>query len=178
MREETRSSRTLYNGRVLTLEIVDVEREDGLRSVREIVRHARAVGVLARRADGRFVWVRQFRKAMEGDVIEVCAGLVDPGESPEAAACRELSEETGLTATRLVLLGEVYSSPGYSDEKVTIYYAECDAPARALRLDEEEQIENLELTEAQVEAMIRSGEIRDAKSIAAWLLYRIGREPA
>jgi ADP-ribose pyrophosphatase len=175
MREKTRSSRTLYSGRVLTLEILDVELEDGRPAVREIIRHARAVCVLPRRPDGRFVWVRQFRKAMEEEVVEVCAGLVEPGEAPEAAARRELSEETGLAADRLIHLGEVYSSPGYSDEKVDLYFAECSAPAGAANPDEGEQVETLALSPEQIDARIRSGDIRDAKSIAVWLLYRTGR---
>jgi ADP-ribose pyrophosphatase len=178
MLEKTLSSRTLYTGRVLTLEILDVELEDGRPAVREIIRHARAVAVLPRLPDGRFLWVRQYRKAMEEDVVEVCAGLVEPGEAPEAAARRELAEETGWAAGRLVPLGEVYSSPGYSDEKVDLYFAECTGPAAAAAQDEDERVETVALSPEEIGEWIRTGAIRDAKSIAAWLLYRSGRAGA
>ncbi|MDZ4199728.1 MAG: NUDIX hydrolase, partial [Kiritimatiellia bacterium] len=171
MREETLSSRTLFTGRVLTLDLLEVRLEDGRRSQREIIRHARAVGVLARQADGRFVWVRQYRKAMDAEVIEICAGLVDPGEDAETAARRELAEETGLTARSLIRLGEVYSSPGYSDEKVDVFFADCDPAVDELRLDADEHVERRILTREQIETAIRDGEIRDAKSIAAWHLF-------
>lgn len=175
MQEKTLSGRTLYSGRVLTLEILDVELEDGRRAIREIIRHARAVAVLPRTPDGRFLWVRQYRKAMEEAVVEVCAGLVEPGEAPEAAARRELAEETGWAAGKLAWMGEVYSSPGYSDEKVDLYFAECVGPAGAAAQDEDERVETVALSPAEIDEAIRSGAIRDAKSIAAWLLYRSGR---
>lgn len=178
MLEKTLSSRTLYSGRVLTLEILDVELADGRPAVREIIRHARAVGVLPRLPDGRFLWVRQYRKAMEEEVVEVCAGLVEPDEAPEAAARRELAEETGWAAGRLVPMGEVYSSPGYSDEKVDLYFAECAEPAEAAAQDEDERVETVAMSPEEIDGAIRSGAIRDAKSIAAWLLYRTGRGEA
>lgn len=173
MRELTKSSRTIYDGRVVRLELLDVELEDGRPAFREIVRHARAVAVLAREPDGRFLFVRQFRKAMESLCLELVAGLNEPGEDPDVAVRRELREETGAEAVRLVHLGEVWASPGYVDEKIDLYYAECAAQRGARSLDEDERLEVVPLTSAEIEALIRDNTLRDAKTLAAWALYRI-----
>lgn len=171
MLEKTLSRKTVYTGRVLTLDLHEVELEDGRRSMREIIRHARAVGVLARAGDGRFAWVRQFRKAMEEHVLEICAGLADPGEAAEEAARRELREETGLIPARLHPLGEVYSSPGYTDERVDLFFADCETAPGATAPDADEHVEVRWMTRADIEAGLRDGTIRDAKSIAAWHLF-------
>ena len=178
MHEKTIGGKTLYQGRILDLEVLDVELEDGKRSIREIVRHAGAVGVLPRLPDGRFVFVRQYRKAVDEEVVEVCAGLVDDGETAEAAARRELKEETGCRADRLVHLGVLYSSPGYTDEKVDAYFADCRPDGDGgLQLDSDERLERVVLTGEQVGSLIRENRIRDSKTIAVWLLYldKIGR---
>jgi ADP-ribose pyrophosphatase len=171
MNERTLNAKRIFDGRVVALEVHDVELHDGRRSVREIVRHAPAVGVVARLQDGTFLFVRQFRKAMEEAVIEVCAGLVDPGETPEAAARRELREETGCEARTLRRLGRLYSSPGFTDEWAEIYAAECPPPVAAPRLDGDEHLETVRLSRGEVEARIADGRIRDGKTVAAWLLY-------
>lgn len=171
MHEKTLSKKTLYDGRILALDLHEVELTDGRRSQREIIRHAAAVGVLPRLPDGRFVLVRQYRKAMEEAVIEVCAGLVDPGERPEEAAHRELREETGCTARALTPLGRLYSSPGYTDEVVDVYFADCGEARAPHDLDTDEHVENLVLTRQEIRGLIERGDIRDAKTIAVWFLY-------
>ncbi len=173
MHEATTGARTVYDGRVVRLDVLDVRLEDGSPAKREIVRHAPAVAVLPRLPDGTFLLVRQFRKAMEADVLELCAGLNEPGEAPEAAARRELREETGCTAEGLVHLGTIYASPGYTDEVIDLYYAECPAPRAEVSLDEDERVEVVPLREAEIEAMLRDNRIRDGKTVAAWTLYRM-----
>lgn len=172
MHEKTISSERLFEGRVVTLDRLAVELTDGRRSIREIVRHVPAVGVLARLPCGDFLFVRQYRKAVEEEILEVCAGCNDPGEAPEAAARRELREETGYAARRMEHLGRVYASPGYTDEVIDLFHAElADAP-EASRLDADEHVETVQLTPAEVDDHIRRGVFRDAKTIAAWHLYR------
>lgn len=173
MHESTVSSRTLYDGRVVRLDVLDVQLADGRPAVREIIRHAPAVGVLPRLPDGTFLLVRQFRKAMEADVLEVCAGINEPGEAPEDAARRELLEETGCVADRMVHLGTVFSSPGYTDEIIDLYFAECAGARSATAFDEDEHVETVPLTAAEMETMLRENRIRDAKTVAAWALYRL-----
>lgn len=173
MNERTRKTEVIFTGRLLRLERLKVELDDGRPAVREIVRHPGAVGVLPRLPDGRFVLVRQYRKAVEAAAVEVCAGLLDPGETPENAARRELLEETGRRARRWVYLGRVWSSPGYTDEAVDVFFAECEKESQAAALDEEERVEPLVVRADEIEAMILRNDIRDAKTIAVWQLYRL-----
>ncbi|MCX7008465.1 MAG: NUDIX hydrolase [Kiritimatiellaeota bacterium] len=169
--EKTLTKKTLYAGRILSLELQEVELPDGKRAPRELIRHAPAVGVLARRPDGNFVFVRQFRKAVERVVLEIVAGLCDPGETPAETAVRELREETGYTAAKLIELGSAFASPGYVDEQFTIFFAELEPAMGATEYDEDERVEAVVLSRAEFERMICAGEIMDAKTLAAWLLF-------
>lgn len=104
----------IYDGKIVKLELQDGKWE--------VVRHASAVGILAMR-DGRMLCVRQHRRAIGADTLEVPAGLIDDGETPEEAARRELSEETNLTGD-VTLLTRFYSSPGFTDELLYIFRAD------------------------------------------------------
>lgn len=169
--EKTLTKKTIYTGRILTLEVQEVELPDGTRAPRELIRHAPAVGVLARRPDGAFVFVRQFRKAVERVMLEIVAGICEPGEAPAATAARELREETGYTAARLVELGSAFATPGYVDEQFTLFFAELDPVGGATEHDVDERVEAVVLGRAEFERMLRAGEIIDAKTLAAWLLF-------
>lgn len=172
MKETTTSKTTAFAGKLLQLEQHDVVLDNGVAAYREIIRHPGAVGVLARKADGSFVLVRQFRKAVEQYMTEVVAGLLDAGEEPENAARRELLEETGYAALELIHLGTVHASPGYVDEKVEVYLAELDGRTTvAQELDHGEHVEVVELSCKEFAAAIRSGRIQDAKTLAAWALF-------
>jgi len=171
--EHTRKVERIYAGRILELERLEVELDNGRTAMREIVRHAGAVGILARLPDGAFVFVRQFRKAVESEAIEVCAGLLNPGESAEAAARRELIEETGCRAARWTRLGTLWSSPGYTDETIEVFFADCEEAPGPSDPDEDERVEPLILRATEVEDLIRRNVIRDAKTVAAWMLYRL-----
>jgi ADP-ribose pyrophosphatase len=169
--EKTLTKKTLYAGRILSLELQEVELPDGTRAPRELIRHAPAVGVLARRPDGAFVFVRQFRKAVERVMLEVVAGICEPGEKPAATAARELREETGYTAAKLVELGSAFATPGYVDEHFTLFFAELEAASGATEPDADERVEAVVLSRAEFERMLRAGEVTDAKTLAAWLLF-------
>ena len=172
MYEKTIGSKTVFDGRIMRVEVLDVELPDGRTSTREIVRHGAAVAVIARRRDGQFVFIRQFRKAMERVCFEVMAGLVDPGEDSETAAIRELKEETGYEPDSIRLLGPIYPSIGYCDERIDIFYAEVHEPGET-DFDSDEDIETLLITAEEMDRMIRENEVQDAKTLAAWMLYRI-----
>ncbi len=169
--EKTLTKKTLYAGRILSLEVQEVELPDGTRAPRELIRHAPAVGVLARRADGAFVFVRQFRKAVERVMLEVVAGICEPGEKPVETAARELREETGYTAVKLVELGSAFATPGYVDEQFTLFFAELAAAGGVTEPDVDERVEAVVLSRAEFERMLRAGEVCDAKTLAAWLLF-------
>lgn len=172
MKETTTNKKIAFAGKLLTLEQHDVVLDNGKQAYREIIRHPGAVGVLARKADGSFVLVRQFRKAVEMMTIEVVAGLLDPGEAFEVAARRELVEETGHSAKTLTHLGTVFASPGYVDEKIEVYFAELDdRPAVALELDHDEHVETVTYSRGEFSAAIRAGVIQDGKTLAVWALF-------
>jgi ADP-ribose pyrophosphatase len=142
---------------------------DGRKHVREIIRHPGAVVVLPRLDDGRVVLIRNYRTAVGRQVIELPAGMLDPGEDPLAAAHRELAEETGYRAASMVLLTSFFSSPGILDERMHLYLATGLKPGPT-DLQADEQIEPLVLPWKDALALARSGQIEDAKTLIG-LLY-------
>ncbi len=173
MHEKTTGSRTVFEGRIMRVEVLDVELPNGRTSVREIVHHGPAVAVITRRHDGKFVFIKQFRKAMERICFEVMAGNCDPGEEPEAAAIRELKEETGYVPDTIRFLAPIYPSVGYCDERIDIYFAETGNAPGSTHFDEDEVIETVLLTEPEMDERVRSGKVQDAKTLAAWALWKI-----
>jgi len=179
MHEKTLNTRTVYQGRILELEVLDIEMENGTRSIREIIRHKSAVAALAMLPDERFVFVQQFRKAVESDMLELIAGLREEGEQAEAAMRREILEETGYTPAALIRLGKVYPSPGYTEEYIDLYFAQLDAEQSAQSQDDDERVEVVYLTEPEIFRRMQAGELYDAKLLAAWALYeRLIKNPA
>lgn len=172
MREKTLSSRTVFDGRLLRVDVLNVELDSGVRAVREIVRHPGACVVLPRLPDGRFVFVRQFRKPVEREIVEAVAGVLKPGEDPADCADRELWEETGFKATGLHSMGVVYSSPGYCDEQLHFFYAQLSLEQGSPNPEDDERIEVVYLSAEQIEKMISEGEIVDAKTVVAWQLWK------
>lgn len=176
MIERTLGSTVAFDGRLLKLEVLDVEVEPGVTSVREVVRHRGAAVVLGRLPDGRFAFVKQYRKAIERELIEAVAGTLDPGENPDECASRELTEETGHRAESLEKIGILFPAPGYVDERLHLYYARLAPEAGATATDADERVEVVCLDGNQIDDMIASGEICDAKTVALWHLYR-ARDP-
>ena len=172
MYEKTISRKTVYTGRILDVDVLDVELENGKRSVREIVQHGVAVAIIPKLADGRFAFIRQFRKAMERVCFEVVAGNVDhDGEHEAETAMRELQEETGYIAESMELLGPIFPSVGYCTERIDVFY--CEVVGRGeTDFDDDERIETVIVSEAEMDEMIRSNQIADSKTLAAWMLYK------
>jgi ADP-ribose pyrophosphatase len=165
-----RERQEVYRGKVVSLELDTLEFEDGRRAINEVIRHRPSVAMVPIDEDGRIVLVRQFRAPAGGNLLEVPAGSIDPGEALEASTQRELQEEIGMRAASLARLGGFYLAPGYCDEFITIMLCEGLSESR-LPADEDEVIEIERLTLAEALAQIESGVIRDAKSISAVLLY-------
>ncbi len=171
MSEKTRTKKTLYSGRILELEVQEVELPNGKPALREIIRHRGAVAVLARRADGRFLFVRQFRKPVEQVLLEVVAGNREPNEPAEECARRELAEETGYRVRAMEHIGYIYPSPGYGDERIDVFFAETENAVAAAHPDEDEMLEPMALTADEVIARIRDKDIHDSKTLAAWMMF-------
>ncbi len=177
MNEKTISIEPIFSGRLLTLETQQVELEPGVRAYREIVRHPGAIAAIARVPDGRFVFVRQFRKPIERDLLEIIAGRNEPDESPESGAAREIKEETGHEVVSLHSLGNLYPSPGYTDELIHLFFAELSAEASAQNGDHDERITVEYLTAEEFESLLTGGIIEDAKTLSAWLLFTRRQHP-
>ncbi len=171
MNEKTLESKRVFDGRLIKVEVLQVELESGLKSRREVVRHPGAVGVLGRLPNGRFVLVRQFRKAIEKDLLEIVAGTRDPNEPAEACAAREMREETGYAAKSLRLLGYLHMAPGFCDERIDIYFAELNDAPGSQDSDEDESVEAVVLGGEEIDALIARGEIHDGKTVAAWMMF-------
>lgn len=166
--ETTLSSEVILQGVIFRVDRLGVRLNDGSTATRDILRHEGGVGVLARSPSGTFLLVRQFRKTVESEILEIVAGMREPGESAEAAGRRELEEETGYRAASMQHLGRCFASPGYTDEVVELYFAETTPLPGELRLDHDERVEVEELTKEELDRRIRGNEIPDSKTIAAW----------
>ena len=167
------SSRRVYTGRVISLDVDEVRFPNATIGELEMIRHSGASAVVplldAARADPDVVLIRQYRYAANGYLYEIPAGRLDPDESPEKCAERELREETGYTAGRLRQLTTIYTTPGFTDERIHIFVAEELTNGLATPEDDEfMEIHPIPLSRAV--AMIHSGEIVDAKTAIGLLL--------
>ena len=167
--EKKLGGKTVFQGKILKIDVDEVQLDDGSRSVRECVRHSGGAAVLCV-TDNRVLLVKQFRYLYGKEIWEIPAGKLEKGEDPLIAATRELEEETGYIAERLVPLLKLYPTPGYTDEVIHIFEAENSRSGRQ-KLDEGEFLD-VELTALEdVLKMIESGEICDAKTVAAVYKY-------
>ena len=138
--EKTISSEMIYEGAILNLRRDKVHVKDGQTSYREIIEHNGGVAIAALTNDGKIVMVKQYRKAAEKAVLEVPAGKIEKDEDHYLTAARELKEETGYTAGKIQLVSSFYSSIGYSDEVIYLYFATDLTPGET-DFDDNESIE-------------------------------------
>ncbi len=158
----------IYKGRIVDLSVERVRLPNGSACDLEIIRHPGASAVVPVDADGSVLLVRQYRHATGGWLLEVPAGKLDCGEAPEVCAFREVEEETGRRPRRLVPMGWIWTTPGFTDEKIWLYLAtELEQGRQDLQADEALTVERVRLSEAV--AMALRGEIQDGKSVCALL---------
>jgi ADP-ribose pyrophosphatase len=167
--------RRLFEGTILDLDVDDVEEPGGVHGRREVVRQRGSVAALPVHEDGRITLVRQYRYAVDAFVWELPAGRKDPGETPEQGARRELEEEVGLQAGALEPIATFWTTPGFSDEVMHLFRA-TRLQSVPPRPEADERIEASVFTLAEAEAMMRSGEIREGKTLVA-LLSELRRRP-
>jgi len=165
-----------YRGRSISVFAEEVELSNGRRVTLDIVRHPGAAAVVPFVSEDEVLLIKQFRHAAGGTIFEVPAGKLDGGEDPEACAARELEEEAGQRAGRLERLGEIWTTPGFTDERIHLFAAFELEPV-AQRLEEDEVIEVVRVRFDRALEMIWTGELRDAKSALALLhaAHRLGR---
>lgn len=164
--EKTLHKESIYKGAIIDLEVHDIELPDGQTSKRELVYHNGAVAVCAINPDNQVILVRQYRKPAEKTLLEIPAGKLELNEERESAAKRELEEETGYIAENLELITEMYGSPGFSNEKISIYLAK-DLKIGEMNLDDDEFIEIETYNIEEITIMLQNKEIEDAKTIIA-----------
>ena len=163
-------SKVLYTSKVFRLQRDTVIEPGGVRAERDIIVHPGSVVVLPIFEDGHVLLIRQYRHTVGEFLWELVAGRKEPDESPGAGARRELLEETGYTARRLRKLLHIIPTPGFVKEWMWIFAAEGLVEGAA-HPEEDEKITPRIFTLKQVDAMIQSGRLRDAKSIAGLLYY-------
>lgn len=138
--------------------------ENGRSTVREVVEHRGAAAIVPILNEDKVVLVRQYRYAIGSDLLEIPAGTLETGEDPEICARRELKEETGYRCNELTKILECYVAPGYSSEKIHFYLAK-KLEQSLMNTEEDERIKVEALPIALALSRIRSGEIRDAKTV-------------
>ncbi len=163
--------RPLFKGRVLSLVNQDVRLPNGRTTTFHVVEHPGAVAVVPIFDNGDVMLIRQVRPATGGWLLEIVAGTREPGEAPRVTAGRELAEEIGHRARRLVKLGAFYTAPGFCSEIIHLYAAVGLRPGSAEK-DPDEVIRPVRLPYRRALAMAESGRIKDAKTIAGLLLAR------
>jgi ADP-ribose pyrophosphatase len=163
------STRRVYDGKVLALDVDEVVEPGGVRATREVVRHRGSVAALPVDAGGSIILVRQYRYAVDEVLWELPAGRLDAGESPEAGIQRELREEIGHRAGGLEKIAFYYTTPGFCDEAMHLFRATGLVPDKAAA-DDDERIEIGTFTIEQAAEMIASGALREGKTLVAVLL--------
>ncbi|MGQ0640219.1 MAG: NUDIX hydrolase [Gemmatimonadaceae bacterium] len=169
------SSRRVYSGRVLNLDIDRVAFPDGSEGELEIIRHPGASAVIPlldepNAANPGVVLIRQYRYAAGGFVYEIPAGRLEPGELPIACARRELEEEAGYRAARIQPLVSILTTPGFTDERIHLFAA-WGLTRGEQRHERDEFLEPVEYPFSEVMEMLRRGEIPDAKTAFALLFF-------
>jgi len=168
--EQTVSSEIVYSGRAVNLRVDTIQTADGRVTTREIVEHPDCVAVVAVDANDNILMVRQYRKSVGKELLEIPAGGIEPGETPEAAVEREMREETGKQPRRIVKLGGFYSSPGFCTEYLHLYLV-SDMINNPLVAEDTMGIEICPFRKDEIQKLIASGQICDSKTIAGLLVY-------
>lgn len=172
MRFRQLDERIVHEGRVVSMRVGTFEAPDGQRVERDIVRHPGAVSAVAVNDDGEVVLVRQYRAALDAELLELPAGKLDaPGEDPLVCVQRELVEEVGLTARRWEPLVSIHHSPGFCDEVGHVFLArDLEAVPHDRQGVEEEWMTTGWYPLADAPMLITSGEVTDAKTAVGLLL--------
>jgi ADP-ribose pyrophosphatase len=149
------------------MRVDSVVKPNGKKTTREVVEHVDCVVILPIDSKGNVLLVRQFRHAVGKELLELPAGSIDPGETPEQAAVRELREETGYKPGKLERLGGFYAAPGYCTEYLHFFRA-TQFEKSPLTAEDTDEIEVVPISPADVPGLVASGQICDAKTIAGF----------
>jgi ADP-ribose pyrophosphatase len=163
--------RSIFTGRIFEARVDTVLMPDGSQLTREVVDHPGAVAIVPINDNSEVILVRQYRYPAGQRLLEIPAGTLEPDESPDATAQRELQEEIGFASRNLRALGAFFASPGFCTEFIYLYLARDPVPSK-LEGDDDEDINVETIPLSRVDQLIRHGEIQDGKSIAGLLMAR------
>ena len=171
------ASKRVYTGRIISLDVDTVRFPDGSTGELEMIRHPGASAVVPFLSDPtgddpQVLMIRQYRYATDGYLYEIPAGRLDKGEQPRDCAIRELKEETGCTAEQIEQLISIYTTPGFTDEKIHIFMA-TGLVAGETKHESDEFLDLEPMLLSRALGMVQAGEITDAKT-ALGLLYAAG----
>lgn len=168
---ELLKSEILMKGRAFTIRRDLLKTPDGRETKFEIIEHGGSVVIIPVDENGNVLLVRQYRHATAGDLLELPAGTLDDNEDPDICAAREIREETGMEAGKMIKIGDFYLAPGYSTEFMVVYLA-TNLRINPLEADIDEflSVESIPLAEAI--QMAERGDIPDAKSLAALFMAK------
>lgn len=175
LKETKISSRTLYKGHTLEIRVDKVRLPDKSQSERFYVVHPGAAVIVAELKKDTFIMIQQFRYPAGLTMLEFPAGKRDHKEDTHRTAKRELLEETGYTSNaKFKKLGSIHHCIGYSDELLDVFYAK-KLRYQKQQLDQGEFLNVLTMTKRQIDSAIKNGKITDAKTISAWMLYKLNK---
>ena len=171
--EKKVNSKTIYEGKVVTLTVDQILTDEGNEALREVVHHRGGCCIaLQDPEDGKYFCVRQYRYAQGTEMLEFCAGKIEEGEDPAVTICRESEEELGYTVKDLKSYGYIVPTCGYSSEKIYLYSG-IKGERVGTHFDEDEEIEEKKYSLEELKEMVCRGELYDAKTIA--LLWHLER---
>lgn len=172
--EKTIHKESIYEGNIVNVSVHDVTLPNGKTSKREIINHPGAVAVIAVTEEYKLVMVRQYRKALEKEIIEIPAGKLEKEEPPIQSAARELEEETGYKTESLTKVTSFYTSPGFADEIIHLYEAGKLKEGETYT-DDDEFVEVMEVSLEEAEDLIEEERIHDAKTMFAVQYLKLKR---
>jgi ADP-ribose pyrophosphatase len=175
MQEKHLSSRTVFEGRAVKVKVDTIEKASGVVTTRDIVWHADCIAVVALDENDNVLMERQYRTAVGKVLLEIPAGGIEEGESPEDAVRRELQEEIGYLPGKVTRLGGFYAAPGYCTEYLHLFMA-TDLKASKLVAEDTDEIELVRVPVAEIKGLIESGEICYSKSVAGLLRFLTQQE--
>jgi ADP-ribose pyrophosphatase len=173
--EKTIRKEQIYKGKIIDLYVEEVELPNKKIGKREIVKHPGAVAILAVTDEGKILMVEQFRKPLEKTIIEIPAGKLEKGEDPLECAKRELLEETGYSCEKMKSIGSFYTSPGFADELIYLYFTDSLVRKGAQMTDEDEFLNVMEVSVDEAREMVNDKRIHDAKTAYSVMYMELAR---
>jgi len=165
-------SEIIHSGKVFNTKVDQIEYNSGNRSVREVAEHPGGAVIVPVTDEGKIIMVTQHRYPVDKTLLELPAGKLDRNENPFHCAVRELEEETGYKSDNVKEIGNIYTTPGYSTEKLWIYLAKDLKPGNHNREEGEFGMKVFEYTLKEIDEKIHNGEIVDGKTICGIYLTK------